>query len=103
MNNSKNSLTSLKKVVSKFSLNISPNHKYLKEYKMTLKDLPKTQWEASIGLMLGDVSIQIQNEGRRHRLKFEWRDNNKFYAKHVYSLFNVWVLSPSRLKKHEWI
>jgi hypothetical protein len=29
------------------------------------------QWEASIGLMLGDASLQTQNEGKTYRLKFE--------------------------------
>jgi hypothetical protein len=29
------------------------------------------QWEASIGLMLGDASLQTQNKGRTHRMKFE--------------------------------
>jgi hypothetical protein len=49
----------------------SPNSKVLKEYKMTLKNLNNIQYEAAIGLMLGDASLQSQNKGKTHRLKFE--------------------------------
>jgi hypothetical protein len=49
----------------------SPNSKQVKDYKETLVCLTVEQWEASIGLMLGDASLQTQNEGRTYRLKFE--------------------------------
>jgi hypothetical protein len=74
-------------------LNSSPNSKRLKEYKKTLKSLNQIQWETSIGLMLGDASIQTQNKGKTYRLKFEWSDKNKPYLDHVYNLFDEWVIS----------
>jgi len=98
MNNSNDSSINSNKIVSKPSLGISPNHKSLKEYKMILKDLSQIQWEASIGLMLGDASLQTQNQGKTYRLKFEWGDKNKLYTEHVYDLFNEWVLSPPHKK-----
>lgn len=65
---------------------------------MALKSLSSLQWEASIGLMLGDASLQTQNKGKTYRMKFEWGDKNKLYAEHVYNLFNEWVLSPIHKK-----
>lgn len=58
---------------------------------MKLKGLSKIQWDAYIWLMLGDASLQRQNKGRTHRIKFEWGDKNKTYAEHVYALFDEWV------------
>lgn len=74
-------------------LNSSPNSKRLIDYKKTLKSLNQIQWETSIGLMLGDASIQTQNKGKTYRLKFEWSDKNKSYLDHVYNLFDEWVIS----------
>jgi len=82
----------------KISLKGSPNSKLLKEYKKTLSNLSNLQWEISIGLMLGDVSLQIQNKGRTYRMKFEWGDKNKIYADYVHSVFNEWILSPPHKK-----
>jgi hypothetical protein len=48
-----------------------PNNKLLKEYKKSLFLLSNTQRDASIGLMLGDASLQTQNGGKTHRMKFE--------------------------------
>lgn len=45
----------------------SPNTKELKEHKNTLK-LTKIQREVLIGLLLGDGSMQTQNDGRTYRL-----------------------------------
>jgi len=44
--------------------------------------------------MLGDASLQSQNKGKTHRMKFEWGDKNKLYAEHIHDLFNEWILSP---------
>jgi len=52
-------------------LGLSPNSKLIKEYKKSLTELNKMQREASIGLMLGDASLQTQNQGKTYRLKFE--------------------------------
>lgn len=49
---------------------LNPNSKLIKEYKSSLTSLSNEQWEASIGLMLGDASLQTQNKGRTYRLKF---------------------------------
>jgi len=89
---------SLNKIKSKPILGKIRNSKILKEYKMTLGELNKEQWEASIGLMLGDASLQTQNKGKTYRLKFEWGDKNKDYVQHVYNLFDEWVLSPPHKK-----
>jgi hypothetical protein len=48
-----------------------PNNKLLKEYKKSLFLLSDIQREASIGLMLGDASLQTQNGGKTYRMKFE--------------------------------
>lgn len=79
-------------------MNSSPNSKILKDYKKTLKSLNQIQWETSIGLMLGDASIQTQNKGKTYRLKFEWSDKNKAYLDHVYNLFDEWVISDPHKK-----
>jgi LAGLIDADG DNA endonuclease family len=94
----KSNIITFNKLMAKPPLNISPNHKLLKEYKMSLKNLSQNQWETSIGLMLGDASLQTQNKGKTYRIKFEWGDKNKLYAEHVYSLFDEWVLSPPHKK-----
>jgi len=65
-----------------------PNSKQIKVYKnLFLSSLSAEQWEASIGLMLGDASLQSQNKGKTYRMKFEWSDKNKSYVDHVYNLF----------------
>lgn len=79
----------------------SPNSKLVKEYKNSLLCLTNEQWEASIGLMLGDASLQTQSrrdEGKTYRMKFEWSDKNKPYLDHVYNLFDIWVLSSPHKK-----
>ena len=72
-------------------IGLSPNSKLIKEYKKSLTNLNTIQWEASIGLMLGDASLQTQNKGKNYRLKFEWSDKTKSYLDHVYPLFYEWV------------
>jgi hypothetical protein len=53
-------------------MNFSPNSKALRELKAKLVGLTNVQFEAAIGLILGDASIQSQNKGKTYRLKFEW-------------------------------
>lgn len=77
---------------------LSPNSKKIRQYKESLDKLSKIQWEAIIGLMLGDASIQTQNKGKTYRIKFEWGNKNKAYLNHVYNLFNEWVLSEPHKK-----
>jgi len=77
-------------------MNLSPNSKALRELKAKLVGLTNVQFEAAIGLILGDVSIQSQNKGITYRLKFEWGDINKDYAFHVYDLFKEWILTEPK-------
>ena len=79
-------------------IGLSPNSKLIIEYKKSLTNLNTIQWEASIGLMLGDASIQTQNKGKTYRMKFEWSDKSKPYLLHVYNLFDEWVLSNPHKK-----
>lgn len=79
-------------------IGINPNSRLLKDYKSSLTNLSVIQKEASIGILLGDASLQTQNKGKTYRLKFEWGDKNKDYTNHVYSLFNEWVLSEPHKK-----
>ncbi len=79
-------------------IGLGPNSKLVREYKQSLISLNTEQWEASIGLMLGDASLQTQNNGKNYRLKFEWSDKTKAYLDHVYNLFDEWVLSNPHKK-----
>lgn len=89
------------KELKKLLIKSGPNSKLLKEYKNSLINLDNNQLEASIGLMLGDASLQSQNNGKTYRLKFEWSDKNKAYVDHVYDLFEDWVLSPPHKKERK--
>ena len=60
--------------------------------------LTPLQWETSIGLMLGDASLQTQNKGKTYRMKFEWSNKSRPYLLHVYELFDEWVLSNPHKK-----
>lgn len=77
---------------------VSPNSRLFKEYQDSLKALSVDQWEASIGLVLGDVSLQTQNKGKTFRIKFEWSEKSKAYLDHVYDLFSEWVISEPHRK-----
>jgi LAGLIDADG DNA endonuclease family len=83
-------IISSKKIISKFLLNMSPNNNNLKEYKITVNNLSKEEWEILIGLMLGDASLQTQNNGKTYRMKFERGGKNKknFW---VCSFINQWM------------
>lgn len=79
-------------------LGISPNSNKFKDYKKSLTTLSNIQTQASIGLMLGDASLQTQNKGKDYRLKFEWGDKNLPYVRHVHSLFDEWVIADPHKK-----
>lgn len=79
-------------------IGLNPNSHLIKEYKNSLVSLSVEQKEASIGLMLGDASLQTQNKGKNYRLKFEWSNKNKAYLDHVYNLYDEWVLSEPHKK-----
>lgn len=87
-----------KKIDKKLLIGVSPNSNLFKEYKKSLNSLSTVQWEASIGLMLGDASIQSQNKGKTYRMKFEWSEKIESYVDHVYDLFDEWVISPPHKK-----
>jgi LAGLIDADG DNA endonuclease family len=79
-------------------IGLGPNSNLVKAYKESLNNLSRIQFEASIGLMLGDASLQTQNKGKTYRMKFEWGDKNKPYLDHVYGLFDDWVLAEPHMK-----
>jgi hypothetical protein len=81
-------LNSMKPISKEQIIGLSPNSKLLKEYKDSLYRLSQLQYEALIGLFLGDASLQTQNKGKTYRVKFEWGNNSKAYVDHVYALFN---------------
>lgn len=45
-------------IKNKNLVGLNPNSRLIKEYKSSLTSLSNEQWEASIGLMLGDASLQ---------------------------------------------
>jgi hypothetical protein len=51
-------------------MNFSPNSKALRELKAKLVGLTNVQFEAAIGLILGDTSIQSQNKGSPYSKRF---------------------------------
>ena len=87
-----------KNIKKELLIGLSPNSKLIREYKQSLTNLNTNQWEASLGLMLGDASLQTQNNGKTYRMKFEWSDKTKYYLDHVYNLFDEWVLSKPHKK-----
>jgi hypothetical protein len=87
-----------KKILKTEIIGLGPNSSNIKEYKNSLIDLTKDQKETTIGLLLGDASLQSQNKGKTYRIKFEWGDRNKAYAMHVFQLFDEWILSQPHKK-----
>lgn len=85
-------------ILKKDLIGLGPNSNKIKEYKKSLIELNQIQKEASIGLVLGDASLNTDNKGKTYRLKFEWSDRNKAYVDHVHSLFDEWVLSNPHRK-----
>lgn len=76
--------------------NLGPNSKLLKQYKAQLTRLNSLQFEAGVGLILGDASIRTRDGGQTYCMQFEWK--NKTYINHVCQLFDEWVLSPPHKK-----
>ena len=70
------------------------NTKQLRGYKETLK-LTTVQRETIVGLMLGDGSLQTQNDGRTYRLIHVQGGRKGYtYTAHLYSVFSQWLLVP---------
>jgi hypothetical protein len=59
------------KILKKDIIGLGPNSTKVKEYKNSLIELSNIQKEATIGLILGDASLQSQNGGKTYRIKFE--------------------------------
>ena len=78
-------------------IGISPNSNLFRKYKKSLTSLSQIQFDASIGLVLGDASLNSSN-GKTYRLKFEWSDKHKAYIDYVYSIFDEWIISPPHKK-----
>ena len=103
-NNNQNNNIKQCKIDKNLLIGKGPNSKIFKDYKNSLVGLNQEQWEASIGLVLGDASLQSQSrksfeEGKTYRIKFEWSDKHKFYVDFVYALFNEWVISLPHKKE----
>lgn len=94
----KNHNKTMKNFNKELLIGLSPNSNLIKEYKNSLFTLSAIQWEASIGLILGDASLRTQNNGRTFKLQFEWSDKHKPYADHIYNLFEEWILSKPHKK-----
>ena len=75
---------------------IGKSRRLLRSYKTQLQ-LSQLQFDTSIGLMLGDASLQTQDNGKSYRLKFEVGDKNKEYLTHIQSLFEEYILQEPRL------
>jgi len=75
---------------------IGQSRRILRSYKNQLK-LSESQFDTSIGLMLGDASLQTQDGGKSYRLKFEVGDRNREYLTHIKSVFNDYILQEPRL------
>lgn len=73
--------------------------KLLNQYKQTIS-LSPLLFEISLGTLLGDVSIQTQNQGKSYRLKFQQSENlHGDYLHHLHDQFHDWVLSPPYYNK----
>jgi hypothetical protein len=74
----------------------SSNTEELRRYKEVLK-LTKTQREVIVGLLLGDGSMQTQNNGRTYRLIHVQGGRKKgVYTNHLFEVFGPWVPTPPK-------
>nr|AAL34391.1 putative protein [Chlorosarcina brevispinosa]AIT94637.1 putative LAGLIDADG homing endonuclease [Chlorosarcina brevispinosa]AIT94649.1 putative LAGLIDADG homing endonuclease [Chlorosarcina brevispinosa] len=64
----------------------------LEGYKSSLI-LNQRQKDLAVGVMLGDASLQTQNRGKTHRLKFQLSAKNDEYANHLCKEFHSLILS----------
>lgn len=59
--------------------------------------LSKRQREVLVGLLLGDGSLQTQDDGRTYRLVYsQGGERHMAYFTHAHSIFEGWVLAPPR-------
>lgn len=89
-------IIALKLELAKLGKKLSANSKVFREYKKTLKGLTPLQYQTGVGLILGDVRIELNKSGTGALLKFEWGDVHKDYAFHVFDVFEPYCLTPPR-------
>jgi len=65
----------------------------IEAYKTTLRLTPE-QRDVLVGLLLGDACLESHNQGRTYRVKVEQSARHETYVRHLYELFEPWVLSP---------
>ena len=70
----------------------------IEKYKSSLR-LTDEQKEVLIGILLGDATLETQNNGRTYRIKIEHSLKQKAYAEHLYGLFNDWARSKPWKRK----
>jgi hypothetical protein len=76
---------------------VSPNSNVMKDFRNALPvELTVFIRGMLVGLMLGDISLQVNSTRTAARLKFEWGNINKEYAFYVYSLLSDYCLDVPR-------
>ena len=70
----------------------------IERYKVNLK-LNDEQKDILVGILLGDATLETQNNGRTYRIKIEHSINQMAYGEHLYQVFKNWVISPPRLRQ----
>src|SRR5271156_1551120 len=90
------------KILKTDIIGLGPNSNKVKEYKNSLIKLSNIQKEAAIGLLLGDASLQSQNEGKTYRIKFafqRWscikqaRGNEVIKTKHMHYMCLLFLIN----------
>lgn len=71
------------------------SRKALKQYKSQIS-LKREQFETCIGLILGDASLQTQDDSKSYRLKFEVGEKNIEYLKHIQEVLEPFIISQPR-------
>lgn len=70
----------------------------IEAYKKVLV-LSSEQREILVGVLLGDACLETQNMGRTYRMKIEQSARHESYVRHLYEVFQPWVLTPPRIKE----
>jgi LAGLIDADG DNA endonuclease family protein len=69
----------------------------IEDEKPSLK-LSDVQRDMLVGLILGDAHLETQSNGRTYRVKFEYGNNHREYANHLYESFREWIRTPPQVK-----
>jgi len=84
---------------------VATQRKLLLEYKKTLI-LSPLLFDVGVGTLLGDASIQTQDNGKTYRLKYSQAINlHSEYLNHLHEIWSDWVLSekPRKEKNREML